>query len=118
MSPLPNIPSDAYPNNPNGDLVPILEASVEAAKERHPSGKDDTFTAAQPALGLPDVITHADRCDNDCSAAALYRLQLREMTLEFCHHHYGKHFPEMRTSGWTVTGKNGSLHTELYGAAS
>lgn len=103
-----------WPTEPYGDMVPILEASVEAAKERHPSA--DTFTPA-PALGLPDVLTAVDRCDNDCSAAALYRLQLREMTLEFCHHHYGKHFPEMRTWGWTVTGKNASLHAELYGTS-
>jgi hypothetical protein len=105
--------SNAWPNNPTGDMVPILEASVEAAKERHPSGKGEAMPSYR-SDGFADVLTAVDRCDEGCSAAALYRLQLREMTLEFCHHHHAKHFPGMEPWGWKVTGMNASLHAELY----
>jgi hypothetical protein len=96
---------DAYPNDPNGSLVPILEASVEAAKQRHPSASGDT-----PGV----VLTGADRCDEGCGAGALYRLRLRAMELDFCHHHKAKYFPEMEAWGWVVIGMNPSLHAELF----
>jgi hypothetical protein len=110
--------SGVWPEDPYGDMAPILEASVEAAKERHPSGKE-IGTGAHEAIeeeihGAPDVLSQADRCDNDCTAEALYRLQLRDMTLEFCHHHHAKHFPAMSPWGWKVVGRNASLHAELY----
>lgn len=105
---------DAWPNDPNGSLVPILEASVEAAKERHPSNSGDT-----PGV----VLTGADRCDG-CSQQALYRVVKQSVglpllsethTIDFCRHHHGKHFPEMEKTGWTVVGTNPTLHAELYG---
>ncbi len=88
---------------------------MEAAKQAHPAGK----ALPPPAPGTPEattaVLTAADRCDNDCSAGALYRLRLREMELDFCHHHHNKHFPTMKPWGWVVVGTNPGLMEELYG---
>lgn len=91
-------------NNPDGDMVPILEASVEEAKQRHPSATPEA----------PDNLTAADRCDR-CSAGALYRLGHRVKTaleLVLCHHHGKALAPVM--SDWTIVGVNLGLMTELY----
>lgn len=89
----------------------MRSAEMEAAMERHPS--------SQPPVDIVDTVretlTAADRCDNDCSAAALYRLRLRSMVLDFCHHHHHKHFPTMEPWGWRVVGENSGLLAELYG---
>ena len=103
-----------YPTDPYGDMVPILEASIEAAKSRHPSGKaipmeaTEELTEPSPLI----VLTPADRCDNECPAGAAYRLALREMRLEFCGHHHRKHFPEMEKWGWVVIGTNPDIVKE------
>lgn len=107
---------DAWsPANPDGDLVPILEASLAAAKQQHPSGKDDTFTEPEAYASAPvdGALTNADRCDEDCPQAALYRLQLRSMVIEFCAHHHAKHFPVMERQGWRIIGTNDSLAASL-----
>lgn len=97
----------AWPEDPNGSLVPLLEASVEAAKQRHPS-----------ALPGPsgDILTGADRCDH-CGGSALYRVQ-RELNgvarvLDFCRHFFVKSFPAMAIDGWRVVGANPELFREL-----
>lgn len=94
----------------------MKEAEVEAAKERHPSGNAlrDASLPDAPVTTVMAVLNAADRCDNDCSAAALYRVALRQMELDFCHHHKNKYFPEMEKWGWTVVGTNPSLMDELY----
>jgi hypothetical protein len=99
-----------WPANPQGDMTQILEASVEAAKLRHPSGKD---VSPESAPDVPDTLTAADRCDR-CSAGALYQLQHRTKQLELvlCHHHGRRLAPVM--GDWTVTGQNLSLMRELY----
>lgn len=112
-------PYGVWPEDPNGDMTHILEASVEAyeaAKERHPSGKE----AAPPApVDVVDTVreplTAADRCDAACSAAALYRVRhdVGGNELDFCHHHYHKLSPRM--VAWKVVGENASLYRELYG---
>ncbi|MFI1712050.1 hypothetical protein [Streptomyces litmocidini] len=90
-----------------GDAEPALEASAEAAKARHPSG------AEKPAGVLLDS---SDRCDG-CGAGAAYRIQrqrgghteayrLPTETLDFCGHHWRKHFPKMLDEGWVVIGAN------------
>lgn len=106
-------PYGVWPEDPNGDMTSILEASVEAyeaAKTRHPSGTD-----LPPDPTVDQQLTAADRCDAACSAAALYRM--RHMTggheLDFCHHHHHKLSPRM--TAWTVVGRNDSLYAELYG---
>lgn len=98
--------SNVWPNDPNGSLVPVLEASVEAAKQRHPSGK----APGEPAT---DTLTAADRCDG-CGAGALYRLARGMKRLLFCHHHYGKHLPKLAEDGWGVDGVNTDLMEALY----
>lgn len=94
-----------WPIDPDGDMVPVLEASVEAAKMRHPS-------ASPNPPGVMLVAT--DRCDN-CSAAAAYRVSrisaddphdVPAMVLDFCAHHWKKHFPKMVDQGWVVVGGN------------
>lgn len=98
-----------WPNDPQGSMTPILEASVEAAKLRHPSGKD--IPAEEPEV--PDTLTALDRCDR-CSAGALYLLRHRtkELELALCHHHGRRLAPVM--DDWTVTGQNESLMRKLY----
>jgi hypothetical protein len=90
--------STAWPNDPTGDMVPILEASVEAAKQRHPSG-----LAKPPA----DMLTSEERCDG-CPAAAAYRYKRKERSsvLQFCLHHHNKNFSPMVAQGWAVIGGN------------
>lgn len=104
--------SGAWPEDPYGDMTPILEASVEAAKQRHPSGKGDAPTPAEPEV-LADVLTAADRCDNGCGAGALYLLRHTDgHELALCHHHRHKHAHRM--TAWAVVGQNSSLMAELY----
>ena len=107
---------------PDDDLTALLglsvevaqtmkEAAVEAAKERHPAGK---------ALDLPAPsgveLTAADRCDADCSAGALYRVHqyAKALTLDWCRHHFFKHFPGQALDGWQVIGANPDLFDELH----
>lgn len=82
-----------------------VEADVEEAMRRHPSGAGDVLTAA-------------DRCDG-CSAAALYRVAVtREgdvLILDWCAHHWSKHMPNMVDGGWKVTGTNPDLLDAMYG---
>lgn len=100
-------------NNPEGDMVPVLEASVEAAKQRHPSGKDVVTVTPPPAEAtVLATLNAADRCDTGCGAAALYRVSAGLHVLDYCHHHHNKLFPNM--PGWSVVGKNQSLYDELY----
>jgi hypothetical protein len=91
------------------DMVPILEDSIEAAKQRHPS----SLPVEAP---IPDVLTAADRCDG-CSASALYRLTTVKdsvaLVLDLCHHH-GKKFAEAMSQSWSIVGHNASLMRELY----
>lgn len=93
------IPEEAWPNDPNGSLAPILAASLEAAMTRHPSASGDSPGAV--------LLTAADRCDR-CPAAAGYRLQLRDKILEMdlCVHHWRKHYPKMCEQGWGIVGAN------------
>ncbi|GGR51289.1 DUF7455 domain-containing protein [Streptomyces roseolus] len=93
-----------WPVDPNGDMVPVLEASVEAAKMRHPSSIN---------------LTSADRCDG-CGAGAAYMVEkpvadpadpfntklVATPYLLFCVHHWRKHFPKMVDEGWVVAGGN------------
>jgi hypothetical protein len=115
---------------PDDDLTALLglsvevaqtmkEAALEAAKERHPAGK---------ALDLPQpsgvVLTAADRCDAACTAGALYRVTKTLFgvvnehesapTLDWCRHHFFKHFPTQVADGWQVIGANPDLFAELH----
>lgn len=111
-------PYGVWPQDPDGDMTPILEASMEAyeaARERHPSGAEVPPVPVDVVDTVREALTSADRCDNDCSAGALYRVKLREMVLDFCHHHHHKHFPTMEPWGWKVVGENEGLLEELYG---
>jgi hypothetical protein len=104
-----------WPADPDGDMVPILERSVEAAKQRHPSAQ------SAPPLG-PVVIGQAvmldklDRCDH-CGSEAVYRvaksLDTDPMSLDFCLHHWRKNFPPMVSQGWATVGGNPSLLAEM-----
>ena len=95
-----------WPKNPNGDMAPILNDSIEAAKARHPSGVD--------VVGLTNVVLdNADRCDSQCGAAAAYRVGKEGASLDFCLHHWRKVFPMMQPKGWVVIGGNPSLLAEL-----
>lgn len=107
-----------WPEDPNGDMVPILEASVEAAKERHPSGVVTTDVALPevPAESLPDTLTAADRCDTGCGGAALFMVSAGLHPLAYCHHHAASLLPGM--PGWKKIGQNSSLMEELYGGRS
>lgn len=105
---------NAWPNDPNGSLIPVLEASVEAAKQRHPS-------ASGPIPGM--ILTTADRCDR-CGAAAVYRVSKKQRAdivigadtfLDFCMHHWRKSFPAMADNGWKVIGANPELAASMGG---
>ncbi|MEV7566467.1 DUF7455 domain-containing protein [Streptomyces tanashiensis] len=101
-----------WPADPRGDMAPILRASVEAAKMRHPSGGGPSGV----------TLTAADRCDA-CGAAAVYRVEkelllqpegytqpyINVSALEFCGHHWRKHSPLMVDDGWAVVAVNPAL---------
>lgn len=88
------------------------EIEMEAAKERHPSGKAVTDVPPPPEHPPAAVLNAADRCDAGCGAAALYRVGSGASVLDYCHHHHNKLFPGM--DGWTIIGTNQSLMDELY----
>lgn len=104
-----------WPADPRGDMAPVLQASVEAAKMRHPSG----------LRASGDPLTAADRCDG-CGAGAAYRVEKERLhqpegyaqpyvnvqALEFCGHHWRKHFPKMVDDGWTIVAVNPDLIQE------
>jgi hypothetical protein len=88
----------------------MKEAAVEAAKERHPSGKAVSPLDAVTAPGSV-VLNHGDRCDH-CGVAAVYRVadsKAQNRVLDFCLHAFRKHFPPMANQGWAVIGGNTSL---------
>lgn len=89
-------PDDAY-----GDMEPILAASVEAAKARHPSGAT-IGRQVQDVPGVTFTLTAADRCDAECPAAALYRVAKGTALLDFCGHHWGRNSKSMTLAGWAV----------------
>lgn len=72
------------PANPDGDLAPILQASVHAEALRK-----------LPPLNLKD------RCDR-CGAQAIHRLHRNGSFLEFCNHHHNKTAPATLAQGFTV----------------
>lgn len=98
----------SWPSDPDGDMTPVLEQSIEAAKQRHPSGVE--------IVGVTNLVLNLlDRCDS-CGAAAVYRVgaqmatpELHQPTLDFCGHHWRKNFPKMALTGWLVTGTNPAL---------
>jgi len=104
---------DIWPADPDGDMTPILELSVdlvntmkEAAMARHPSGGG--FTPAP-------ILKASDRCDR-CGAAAMYRVWREDIgDLDYCQHHWTKYMPAMADQGWRVVGTNPDLINELYG---
>ncbi len=70
---------------------------------------------------LTNVLTQADRCDSGCPAAAVYRVSHKagyEQTLDFCLHHWRKHFPAMSSKGWAVVGANPELAAAIGGEGS
>ena len=90
----------------------LKEAAMEAAKERHPS--------ALPVVDLDaggTVLTAADRCDDACSAGAVYRMSegKSNRSLDFCGHHWRRHAPKMYDQGWKVTGTNPDAIAAMYG---
>lgn len=94
----------------------LKEAEMDAAKQRHPSGKDVPPVKAKPLPeAATDVLTAADRCDQGCGSGALYRVKLRALIMDFCHHHHHKLFPTLEAQGWAVGGTNPGLMEELYG---
>lgn len=93
-----------------------MSQELEAAKQRHPSGKVVTDIPVPPDGVVFAVLNAADRCDQGCSAAALYRVAKAASELDFCHHHHAKFFPGMEATGWSVVGTNPSLMEELYGS--
>lgn len=105
-----------YPTDPNGDMAPILTASVEAAMARHPSGRigTDMHEAIEVAAqGGPVILNALDQCDQ-CGAAAVYRVsQTADIMLDFCLHHWRKNFPAMADKGWVVIGGNPGLLAEM-----
>jgi hypothetical protein len=131
-----------WPEDPYGDMVPILKASIEAAKARHPSGKTkepdmvsewvagQTVGESEPVTDeapvYANILTAADRCDH-CGAAAVYRVMRADLainddlkrsgnpTLDFCLHHQRKHFPGMLANGWTIVGTNAELAAAMGG---
>ncbi|OII61145.1 hypothetical protein BJP40_06360 [Streptomyces sp. CC53] len=93
------------PQNPDGDLVPLLAEAVEEARRRHPAGK---------GAATMEKLTAADRCDQ-CGVTATYRVRrwtdmghgVRETrTLDYCAHHWRQNFPAMTDQGWIVVAGN------------
>lgn len=75
------------PDNPYGDMAPILTRSIAAEKIRE----------------LPPL-TLADRCDS-CGAQALYRWHKPGdivNVMEFCHHHSNANKPHLDARGWAI----------------
>ena len=115
-----------WPYDPEGDLTPILKASIEAAKLRHPSGKtkepsmvtEPSEWVADQVNGGENVLTAADRCDA-CGASAVYRMAKEvdsPSALDYCLHHWRKYVPQM--SGWVVIGANVVLAAAIGGEGS
>lgn len=99
-----------WPTDPNGDMVPVLEQSIEAAKQRHPSGVE--------IIGVTNIVlTAADRCDAECPAAALHRVEYKPAgldhhtpaQLDFCGHHFRQSWPSLEATSWVVIGVNPDL---------
>lgn len=121
--------SEHWPEDPYGDMAPILRASLEASKARHPSGKmkgfnmvtepimDEAVSIPAGATPVANVLTKDDRCDH-CGAEAAYRVTRPDLainddpersgnpTLDFCMHAWRKNFPTMSAAGWIVLGAN------------
>lgn len=93
----------------------MKEAAVEAAKERHPSALPPVLPGSD--IANSDVLTAADRCDDACTAGAVYRMRHGKgnRVLDFCGHHWRKHAPKMADQGWKVTGSNPEAIAALYG---
>lgn len=96
-----------------------LSIEMEAARRRHPSGKDiampiipdETYPAYRSDANV--VLTLADRCDH-CSQAAVYRIWRKEIgDLDFCLSSFRKNFPSMAVQGWAVVGGNPDLLREF-----
>lgn len=90
------------------------EAEMEAAKQRHPAGKMLNATPPASNAVVMNVLNAADRCDQGCGAAALYRYRRGSGELDLCHHHSGRFAPKLDEEGWVVVGNNDSLLKELY----
>lgn len=93
----------------------MKEADVEAAKERHPSGKAVAARNISPDVsGIAKTMDARDRCDG-CSSAALYRLgKDGHADLSLCHHHGHRHADKLEENGWSLIDHNASLMQELY----
>ncbi|MGW2207161.1 DUF7455 domain-containing protein [Streptomyces sp. NPDC001774] len=86
-------------SNPDGDLTPVLQASIDAAKLRHPSGKANAI-----------MLSVQDRCDR-CGAGAAYRICKapgggRRLTLDLCGHDWRRNAADMYAEGWVVIAGN------------
>lgn len=90
-----------WPAKPDGDMAPILEASIEAEQAKNAEG------IPPGAIVTGIVLTAADRCDAGCGAAAVYRVSAGLNPLDYCGHHWRKFKPSM--TGWTVIGVNAEL---------
>jgi hypothetical protein len=73
----------SWPEDPDGDLTPILEASIALMEK------------------AMTTLTAHDRCDR-CSARAYHRLQKGELTLDLCSHHWRKHGKAMVEKDWEL----------------
>ncbi|MFF8831285.1 hypothetical protein [Streptomyces sp. NPDC015131] len=104
-----------WPQDPNGDMTPILEASLEDAKQRHPSGK-----AVIDMTIDPPTLTAADRCDSRCPAAAAYRMwkptPAGHSEIDLCAHHWRENAAALVAQGFVVV--CGGDPVELDGAPS
>ena len=107
-----------WPEDPDGDMTPILDASIEAAKGRHPSGKD-IGTGAHEAIEREAaeeapllVLTGADRCDG-CGVGAAYKVARArngvDRELSFCGHDYRQNSLALTRDGWSVVAINPEL---------
>lgn len=90
-----------WPEDPEGDMTPILDASIEAAMARHPSGKALAVSTTET-----ETLTALDRCDA-CPAAAAYRLRnATGSALDFCGHHFRDSAAKLWEAGFTVVAGN------------
>lgn len=87
-----------WPNDPYGDMAPILERSIEAAKARHPSGKGSVVDVIEPVH-----LTAQDRCDA-CGAQAMYRVKsaITLGELDMCGHHWNENASDLTFKGWVI----------------